>query len=514
MNILKFHRLELIKVLHWLAISIFLLNLWSGINISIDQRRISLIGESWWLGMSMPIFWHLIFAVALVTLVVMYLIYFYLRVRTTRSPIHPKSSKGLARRLLYIPIILLMLTGALQLFMSLERTANAVRMIHFCFAVFSVLLIMQHIVVEIADGGFSRVSRFLFSIRIRKFLPLICILFVVGTLILGTGFFAYTWFRSNQIEVAKVDARLEIDGDGNDLQWSNSKAKVVNTYFGFPYFRTIPVEVRMVHDGMSLYVLAKWPDPTRSVDHLPMIKMSKGWEIRQDGFFQNDENTYYEDKFAVMIGSGPFDAIRSVFLKRDQGRGGHVMPEGEIVDVWHWKSVRNQNFAKLDDSFFGPRLNTYPAQRRYTWGYSADPLLAGGFIENWRYAKPDTVEPIRLPRDPATIQRFNEESSRSLEHALHWFETMPYRTELDTYPVGTVMPSVVWIHPNEGDRGNVRAAGKWKDGYWTLEMSRNLVTDSRYDKEISNGAYFWFATFDHAQTRHTYHIQPLRLVMK
>jgi hypothetical protein len=427
---------------------------------------------------------------------------------------HPAGSKGLARRFLYIPILLLILSGAVQLFISLDRATNAVRLIHFCFALFSVLLILQHVFVEISDGGFSRVWRFLFSIRMRKFVPLLCILFALSVVIIGTGLLASAWFRSNDIDVNKVEARLEIDGDGSDQQWRNSTVKVVNTYFGFPYFRTIPVEIRMVHDGMSLYVLAKWPDPTRSVNHLPMVKTSKGWEIRHDGFFQNDENTYYEDKFAVMIGSGPFDAVRSVFLKRDQGRGGHVMPDGEIVDVWHWKSVRNQNFSKLDDSFFGSLLNTYPAQRRYTWGYSADPLLAGGFVENWRYPKPDVVEPIRLPRDPATLVRFNQESARSLEHALHWFETTPYRREIDTYPVGTVLPSVVWIHPNEGDRGNVRATGKWKNGYWTLEMSRNLVTDSRYDKEISSGVYFWFATFDHAQTRHTYHIQPLRLVMK
>ena len=46
---------------------------------------------------------------------------------------------------------------------------------------------------------------------------------------------------------------------------------------------------------------------------------------------------------------------------------------------------------------------------------------------------------------------------------------------------------------------------RWKDGYWTLEVARNLKTGSKYDKDFVPGKdlYMWVAVFDHVQTRHT-----------
>jgi hypothetical protein len=95
-----------------------------------------------------------------------------------------------------------------------------------------------------------------------------------------------------------------------------------------------------------------------------------------------------------------------------------------------------------------------------------------------------------------------------------WLETdesLPYTPEADVYPEGTVLPSVLVKGPMMGDRADVRAVGVWQDGRWELEMSRRLQTDSEHDVPLADGVFLWVAVFDHSQTRHTYHLRPLRL---
>ena len=96
-------------------------------------------------------------------------------------------------------------------------------------------------------------------------------------------------------------------------------------------------------------------------------------------------------------------------------------------------------------------------------------------------------------------------------------ETVPYSTEHDAkIPVGTVMPGVLIIGNYEGDRARLRGAAKWKDGYWTLELSRDLQTGSKFDHDFVPGKelYMWLNVFDHTQTRHTRHQRPIRIVVK
>jgi hypothetical protein len=68
--------------------------------------------------------------------------------------------------------------------------------------------------------------------------------------------------------------------------------------------------------------------------------------------------------------------------------------------------------------------------------------------------------------------------------------------------------------PIEGDRADVAAVGRWSDGLWRLEMKRALDTGSTYDVALGDGTYLWVAVFDHTQTRHSWHMRPLRLRME
>ena len=93
-------------------------------------------------------------------------------------------------------------------------------------------------------------------------------------------------------------------------------------------------------------------------------------------------------------------------------------------------------------------------------------------------------------------------------------DTVPYTPELDTYPVGTVLPSVLIDKPFVGDRGDVTAVGTWQDGWWRLEATRKLDTQSKFDLPMHSGLYLWVAVFDHTQTRHSRHLHPVRIEME
>jgi hypothetical protein len=91
----------------------------------------------------------------------------------------------------------------------------------------------------------------------------------------------------------------------------------------------------------------------------------------------------------------------------------------------------------------------------------------------------------------------------------------PYTPALDAmYPVATIVPSVVLRELLGGDRGDVAAVRTWSRGRWRLEVKRKLDTGSPFDVAIADGIYLWVAVFDHTQTRHRWHLHPVRIELR
>jgi hypothetical protein len=70
------------------------------------------------------------------------------------------------------------------------------------------------------------------------------------------------------------------------------------------------------------------------------------------------------------------------------------------------------------------------------------------------------------------------------------------------------------VSPFTGDRGDLKVNAAWKDGKWTAEIERKLVTGSKTDvqfKDLSKTYGFGVAFFDNAQVRHAYVLEPLIL---
>jgi hypothetical protein len=260
---------------------------------------------------------------------------------------------------------------------------------------------------------------------------------------------------------------------------------------------------------------------------VPLIKTEAGWKLVHSNYFNNDENDFYEDKFAVMLARSPVAGGNTIQVGPkpidgkpgpSNGLGLHATSDGSLADVWHWKSVRSGATNPFDDNHFGPPLDV-KAGSRYTGGYTQDPKTGGGYDQNFDKIGDGKLVTVRfLPRDLAAQQasmgKFNPDVnvSDTGSYAMHKSDVVPYSAEFDAkIPVGTVIPSVVFEKPFEGDRGDVSAHAVWKDGWWTLEASRKLDTGSKFDQAIVNDLYMWVSVFDHNQVRHTRHMRPLKL---
>jgi hypothetical protein len=329
------------------------------------------------------------------------------------------------------------------------------------------------------------------------------------------------------LTLSKVSVAPKLDGDASDEAWELAKEAVVHTSRGFGlHDGEVSVHVKALHDGDRAYFVFRWQDTTRSQKHLPLMKTKGGWTLLHSNFYNNDENDYYEDKFAVMLARSPIAGGNTVRLGPkpladkpgpSNGLGLHVATDGTLADVWHWKGVRSAALNQFDDNYFGPPMEAKPG--RYTGGYTQDPKSGGGFDQNFeRVANKEYVKVKYLPKNltaqQARMGRFvaDVEVSDEGSYAMAMSEVVPYSAKADAaIPVGTVIPSVVYDKPFAGDRGDVSAHARWQDGWWTLEASRRLNTGSKFDQPIVDDTFMWVAVFDHNQVRHTRHVQPLRL---
>ena len=483
--------------------------------------------------------WHFISATVLVGLVVGYVAFLWrmglagrlqLRWASLRSPDRNTRLQAVNKLIYWGAFALLAgaaATGCLLYFfpglVPMQGTATVHRWLSWGF----VFYIALHVVAQVVLGG------------LRQLLKIITPRMAYGvgagvalTAGLASAAVAYIADVQGTSTLRVVQARAPIlDGDAGDESWQAAPESVVHTGRGTGLADgDVAVHVKALRDGDDVYFLFRWQDPTRSQKHIPLQKTEGGWQVLNQRYDINDESVFYEDKFAVMLARSPIAGGDTVRLGPkplpdkpgpSNGMGLHVTSDGSLADVWHWKSVRSGSIRQFDDNYFGPPLEAKPGSR-YTGGYTQDPKTGGGFEQNFEKVPDSSYVKVKyLPRDLHVQQRRmgafdpSPEVSDAGDYAMHRSDVVAWTPDLDAkIPVGTVIPSVVYDKPFEGDRGDVMVHAQSKEGWWTLEARRVRETGSQFDQPIENGMFMWVAVFDHTQVRHTRHMRPLRLQLQ
>jgi hypothetical protein len=346
----------------------------------------------------------------------------------------------------------------------------------------------------------------------------------------------------DELTIARISETATVphlDGDLSDPVWRAANPVEIATFAGANLggSGTSNVEVRAVHDGSLAYFAFVWDDPTRSLKHLPLVKRQDGWQVAHEQYDIEDEDSYYEDKLAVLLaksnnmpgGGSAHLGPRPIAGKPGglSGRGLHFTTDGSIVDVWHWKAARGGLLGYVDDNYFGAPAEPSPQEiegtKRYKGGYAADPGESF-YSNNFEHEGPGgyraALTPKRLPKNlaqtTAAMGRIDLDSDQGEPIGARWWmtedESAPYSTEADdAIPVGTVIPGVLIKGEYSGDKADIRGAARWAAGRWTLETARKLDTGSDKDMPLATGTFLWVSVFDHSQTRHTRHMRPVRL---
>ncbi|WP_440873668.1 ethylbenzene dehydrogenase-related protein [Thalassotalea sp. PLHSN55] len=507
--------------MHTLLITIVVINLLTGFRIA-SSHRAEVLPWSALLPQGSLHGLHFILGFTLLALMLSYVVYQLIFLK--RLEHNTKSRKRSAYYQLiiylgYISLSLLAITG-LGLYFNLGF-ADVLLDFHYFIALVVLLYIPLHAgSYFIQYGNKLLIATFKFTPNKAKNNTVFVSFFLVT---FGLLYYLFPHNAPTKLTVHSIDlsTKIAIDGIANEDVWADIEPLHIKTFGGANFVNgASDVAIKVVENGIEAFFNISWQDSSESYTHLPLKKTESGWKVLENGFYRNDEQTYYEDKFAVILSNNcAFSASNTAHLgpkpladkpSNWHGKGYHYTTDNSIVDLWQWKAVRTNDMMLMDDNYIGAPDKALAGKRRYTAGYKTDGKRSGAYVMNWLWYTPNGVTPKRLPMtyDDNKLAQTHIDKS----WLLPWYDAKPYSVEQDTLAIGSILPSVLHLSNSfEGDRADVRAFATYQNGRWSMELSRKLTTGSQYDIALENDVCLWVAAFDHSQTAHTRHARPLQL---
>jgi hypothetical protein len=313
-----------------------------------------------------------------------------------------------------------------------------------------------------------------------------------------------------------VDSAPVLDGIADDAAWTDAQELVVPVAGGFNNF-AVDASLKSVYDGDTVYFVLTYADPTESWFRSPWQKQEDGtWvQIKDPDDKGGDNNSVYEDKFALIWPIN--NSIKNFettgcFVACHAGENSDLKPfgnkytsaEGELGDIWHWKSIRN--LGQIDDQYLD--WTRFDAENAKEAGRKSDAKESGGYADNFA-TMPDPADSTKTVPDktkPGFTSPNIDMTTGAPGYILDGEKVALDQAGLDAIPAGSYIPGIVKSQI-VGDRGDISAAWKWENGVWTIEFSRKLATGSETDVQFSDLAgtyYFGLAIFENAQVRHAF----------
>src|SRR5215207_10112725 len=333
----------------------------------------------------------------------------------------------------------------------------------------------------------------------------------IGAALLGGCITKDAAAPANVLIAARVAAPPVLDGNPGDAAWASAKPIKVDLADGRNFAGgkgATTATLRAVHSGDTVYFLIQYDDPTDSKRRGPYQKQADGsWKKLKDAADKGgDDNVYYEDKWAMIWNIGNsiarFDdrGCAVACHEGDEGKAfgnKNLAREGELGDMWHMKGSRTAPLGRVDDQYLDH--TRFDAKTAPSAGRKSDP---GGP----EYKSFDLVN-----GKPEFMSRDGKAGNAGGTYYIVDGSQVPF--DDSRFKPGDEVASFL-VYPLKGDRADVHVATSWKNGVHTSEVSRKLVTGSKFDVQFADlGAQFGFgfAAFDNAQVRHAVHYGPLYL---
>ena len=310
-----------------------------------------------------------------------------------------------------------------------------------------------------------------------------------------------------------VEAAPALDGVGDEAFWADAQEIVVPVSGGANMGST-DVHIKTVYTAEDIYFLVSYADPSESFFRSPWQKNEDGtWtKVTDPADKGGDNNAVYEDKLAFIWpinNSIPQFETAGCFIACHAGENSDVKPygnkytanEGELGDIWHWKSVRT--LGQVDDQYLDS--TRYSADTPEA-GRHSDPNDGGGYVNNENEAKDA----------PAFTSPAVDLTTGAPGFILDSEKVALDQAAMDAMPAGSYVPGIIKSEFT-GDRADISAGWVYADGAWTLEFGRKLVTGSEFDvqfEDLAASYYFGVSVFDNAQVRHAFETGASMLVFQ
>jgi len=441
--------------------------------------------------------WHVGLGVTLAALGLFYLLYLLLSGEARRlfnlfSP-RPYSFTKKVFYLLSLATGLVAIVSGVTMYAGLYRGPDGFifnqLLHHWCFRLL-VLFALFHLLDVIVTGRSSLNDIFFRRPRPGSVRPLLLLLSLPVAVVFGITLFVLL-HKPYRLLCREQNRVAVIDGREYDIEWIGCDSVVVQTHGGANFeSSSAPVTVKAFRTARRIFMLLRWPDPTWFYNRY-LVRTADGWREELSEYPDLfGEDIFSEDKLAVSFHRDDGGCAASCHI-RTPGRMGLHYTGGDTADVWVWMAVSTNPAREADDRWWGGHVDSLTGGRHF------DNKAAGGYRSNYDQ---QWQHPYFLPT--------NRAMSRWI-----WYRSTawkPWQFDEDTFSVGSRVPAVL-VAPTTGDRGDLVARGGWSDGIWTVELSRSISTGSPYDLPMTGVLHLGVALFENADSKHAYHLRPIRL---
>ncbi len=311
----------------------------------------------------------------------------------------------------------------------------------------------------------------------------------------GANYFPM-WDAPQQIGVLEA---LQIPAGGTepvldgiaDAIWSEVPSDTVNLIVDGVHNSAMWVELKALYTDTDLFMYAKWPDTSMTVRRQELVYQDGTWATSAE------TDLIREDRIGIfwpMTEIGDFESRGCLATCHNtRERWGKYIDAGELGDMWHLKGARSLPGGYVDDKFLNSTVDMGGDGGRH--GDASGSTFVYG--NNLSSGAPQWMGPAH-DTDPAALY---DDTWAAEPFPGTWAVAAQTYDANAGWVNGDRLPKYVMTTPVPGGaRSDVRAGGKWTDGYWTVEMKRALDTgDTEHDvifNDLSKDYMFAVMTID------------------
>lgn len=155
--------------------------------------------------------------------------------------------------------------------------------------------------------------------------------------------------------------RPNLENISTQLLYGDGQLNMTQTYNGLSEFNggdPAGLELRAVHDGTTIYILAQWNDATFNVDRRRWLFNGPTDPLKPSDPATGWTSQKNEDRIALAFEITPAQSEFGTFAQVGCAASCHntaavggldMRPASGTVDMWHWKTARSEPLGYVDD---------------------------------------------------------------------------------------------------------------------------------------------------------------------